>query len=325
MYHQFGHPAHVLTIENRSTIAPKSDEMVVRTILRPINPSDLIPITGAYAHRTSLPGIPGYEGIGIVEEVGNPILKSWLGKRVLPLRGEGTWQDYVTAPARWVVPVPDSIADWTAAQLYINPVTAWVLCTEWLKLKEGDTLLVNAGGSAISRVFAQLSNIVGFRYIAVVRNDVYTRELKHIGASHVIHSSSSRLVEAVLELTNGRGADFAIDCVGGQAGKNLAYAVRPFGTLTALGLLSGEPVDWWDVTKQKDLSVNLFHLRHWNRGVSEKTWHETFETLMTFIGQGLLQLMTPRETYDLTNVHTAIKNLNKQQANNGKHFLASDH
>lgn len=76
MYHRFGHPAHVLTIENRSTIAPKSDEMVVRTILRPINPSDLIPITGAYAHRTSLPGIPGYEGIGIVEEVGNPILKS---------------------------------------------------------------------------------------------------------------------------------------------------------------------------------------------------------------------------------------------------------
>ena len=39
-------------------------------LVRPINPSDLIPITGAYAHRIPLPNIPGYEGVGIVEDVG---------------------------------------------------------------------------------------------------------------------------------------------------------------------------------------------------------------------------------------------------------------
>ncbi|MFU1888403.1 alcohol dehydrogenase catalytic domain-containing protein [Bacillus wiedmannii] len=44
----------------------KENEVLVRMLVRPINPSDLIPVTGAYAHRIPLPNIPGYEGVGIV-------------------------------------------------------------------------------------------------------------------------------------------------------------------------------------------------------------------------------------------------------------------
>ena len=50
---------------------------------------------GSYAHRISLPTIPGYEGVGIVEDVGTYVSQDLIGKRVLPLRGEGTWQEIV--------------------------------------------------------------------------------------------------------------------------------------------------------------------------------------------------------------------------------------
>ena len=46
-------------------------------LVRPINPSDLIPITGAYAHRIPLPNIPGYEGVGIVEDVGAGVTRAY--------------------------------------------------------------------------------------------------------------------------------------------------------------------------------------------------------------------------------------------------------
>ena len=46
--------------------------------------------------------------------------------------------------ADFVVPIPDSIDDFTAAQMYINPLTAWVTCTETLNLQHNDVLLVNA-------------------------------------------------------------------------------------------------------------------------------------------------------------------------------------
>jgi NADPH:quinone reductase-like Zn-dependent oxidoreductase len=123
-------------------------------LARPINPSDLIPIRVAYSHRISLPNIPGYEGVGIVEEVGPLVSRNLIGRRVLPLRGEGTWQELVKTSAEFAVPIPDSIDDFTASQMYINPITAWVTCMEVLKLSPNDVLLVNACGSSIGHIFA---------------------------------------------------------------------------------------------------------------------------------------------------------------------------
>jgi len=103
------------------------------------------------------------------------------------------------------VPLPDSINNFTAAQMYINPITSWVTCTEILMLKPDDVLLVNACGSAIGRVYSQLSKVLGFRLIAVTRNNHHTEDLLHLGASYVIDTSTVPLYETVIELTNGVG------------------------------------------------------------------------------------------------------------------------
>jgi NADPH:quinone reductase-like Zn-dependent oxidoreductase len=68
-----------------------------------VNASDLIPITGAYRHRTPLPAVAGYEGVGIVTDA-PASFAHLLGKRVLPLRGQGTWQRYVDCPAEYAIP-----------------------------------------------------------------------------------------------------------------------------------------------------------------------------------------------------------------------------
>lgn len=69
-FYEFGSPIEVLRVESKSVQPPKDKEVLVRMLARPINPSDLIPIRGTYSHRISLPCIPGYEGVGIVEDVG---------------------------------------------------------------------------------------------------------------------------------------------------------------------------------------------------------------------------------------------------------------
>lgn len=112
-----------------------------------------------------------------------------------------------------------------------------------LQLKPGDVLLVNACGSSIGRIFAQLSNILGFRLIAVVRNNNYTKELFQLGASYVINTSEESLHNIVKELTNGIGVTSAIDSIGGVDRTELASCVKPKGILLSLGLLSGTPVN----------------------------------------------------------------------------------
>src|SRR5699024_2064367 len=265
-----------LKIEYKDIQPSKEDEVLVRMVARPIKPSDLIPIRGAYSHRISLPNIPGYEGVGIVENVGSLVSQSLIGKRVLLLRGEGTWQEFVKTSAENTVVIPDSIDDFTAVQMYINPITAWVICTQELELKPDDVLLVNACGSAIGHVFAQLAKVLGFRLIAITRNDTYSKDLLKLGASCVINTSVYPLRETVMNLTDGGGADAAIDSIGGAAGNDLAFCVRPEGAFLTLGLLSGIQVDWAKITEKTKVNAKLFHLRHWNKRVSASVWQETF-------------------------------------------------
>lgn len=322
-FYEFGNPKDVLKVENKNIQQPMDHEVLVRMLARPINPSDLIPIRGSYSHRISLPTIPGYEGVGIIEDVGPLVDASLIGHRVLPLRGEGTWQEYVKTSVDFAVPIPDAIDDFTAAQMYINPLTAWVTCTEVLRLKPNDVLLVNACGSAIGHIFAQLSKIVGFRLIAVTRNNKHTKELLHAGASYVINTSENPLYETIMALTNGIGADAAIDSVGGQSGTDLAFCVRLGGNFLTIGLLSGIQVNWREITEKAQVHANLFHLRNWNKKVSIDTWQMTFNHLITLIHDKRLRLMPMDAQYDLSNIKEAVHSVEVSEKNKGKIFLTS--
>lgn len=183
---------------------------------------------------------------------------------------------------------------------------AWVICTEVLALKPGDDLIVNACGSSIGRIFAQFSRILGFRLIAVTRNNIYTEELTQLGASYVINTERTSPYDAVMELTNGRGAKAAIDSIGGPSGTNLAYCVSPNGIFLTIGLLSGIPVNWAEIMNNNKINTNVFHLRHWNQKVSTRKWHETFYQLIQFVHEKQLILTKPQVQYHLSDVKKAL-------------------
>lgn len=322
-FYEFGSPKDVLKVEYKVLEPPKDNEILVRMLARPINPSDLLPIRGAYSHRISLPNIPGYEGVGIVEDVGSLVSHHLIGKRVLPLRGEGTWQEFVKTSAEFAVSIPDSINDITASQMYINPITALVTCTEVLKLRPNDVLLVNACGSSIGHIFTQLSKVLGFRLIAVTRNNKYTEDLLHLGASYVIDTSKVPLYKTVMELTNGTGADAAIDSVGGSSGNELAFCLHPNGNFLTIGLLSGVQVSWADIINKAKVTANIFHLRNWNKNVSADKWQEIFNQLITLINDKKLSLMMVDSQYDLLNVKKAVNVVESSKTTKGKVFLTS--
>ena len=115
VYDRYGPPAAVLSLK-RTPLAPLAGGRVrVRMRYAPVNPSDLIPITGAYRHRTRLPAVPGYEGLG--EVVAAPFgSRLTAGQRVLPLRGGGTWQRFIDLDETWLVPVPAAVDDLLAQE-----------------------------------------------------------------------------------------------------------------------------------------------------------------------------------------------------------------
>jgi NADPH:quinone reductase-like Zn-dependent oxidoreductase len=306
-FHEFGEPQDVLEVKRREVTPLKPDEILVEMIVRPINPSDLIPIRGAYRHRIPLPCIPGYEGVGSVIDIGSSVQKSMLGKRVLPLRGEGTWQQYVKTSSSLSIEVPNFITDDEASQSYINPLTVWIICKELFKHSNNSYLLVNACNSAIGRIFAQLSVVFGYRLIAVVRSSAYTEDLLQLGAWHVINCSQSDVYKTVMDLTMGQGVHAAIDSIGGNEGYELALAVRRGGFFLSIGLLSGLQVDWKRIAIELDIQSKIFHLRQRIQWISVDDWQNSFLQIFALLRQKQLILGKAEARYNLIEITKAVQ------------------
>ena len=307
LYRRFGEPAAVLQAEDIPVPEPGVGEVLVRLGTRPINPSDLLPVRGAYPHRTPLPSPAGFEGVGWVAAVGSAVTALSAGDRVLPIGGPGTWAEFKCCRADACVPVPDDIPDDAAAQLFINPVTAWAMLTDVLALPAGAWIVANAAASAFGRVLAQLSAALDFRLIGIVRRRAQIDPLQALGAAAVIDGSAEPVVERVCALTNGAGASAALDAVGGNDGARLLDCVAPGGVLVNYGLLSGRPlVLASDGARARQIAVCAFWLRDWLTKVPPAHRRIAFDAVIDLAARGVLTFKVAAR-YPLEEIAAAVR------------------
>lgn len=152
----------------------------------------------------------------------------------------GSWQQFVTVPASELVALPDGISDEAGAQFFINPVTVIGLL-EASGAKAGDTVVITAAGSTLSRMLIAAARKRGLKTIGVVRRADAVAELKSsTGVDEVVvFSGSEPLAEEVKRLTGGRGAHSVIDSIGGDISRELGAAVRDGGSVWLYGLMGG--------------------------------------------------------------------------------------
>lgn len=321
IFSRFGEPAEVLELRELEQPIPGAGEIVTRMAAAPINPSDLIPVRGAYRHRTPLPGVPGYEGVGVVVARGEGANVA-IGQRVLPLRGAGTWQQYVRSPAACAIAVPDSIPDGLACQLYINPLTAWLILHEALALDAGDVIVANAGGSAFASVLVQLTRRRGVRVVLLSSDPKRTARLLDLGAHAVLDAVRGDLQSRVLALTGGRRAAAVLDAVGGAEGAALAHCIAPGGSFIFYGLLSGVPLAL-SAREVDALGIRLrgFWLRHWLEHTTPERFQAAFRQIISVVMEGDVALPEVACSYPLDHVREAVLAA-EQRGRAGKVLLA---
>ncbi len=222
------------------TPEPGPGEVRLRMGLRPINPSDLLQVQGVYGRMPRLPATAGLEGVGVVEALG-PDVGGWkVGDRAVPLGAQGTWAEALVTPADNLVPLPPELPEAQAAQLIVNPLTAWLMAGE-LGLGPGMTLLQSAAASVVGQVMIQLARLRGFRCVNLVRRPEQVTHLWELGAESVICTSDPDWREALAQALP-QGAEAGVDAVGGALGGEMVKALKPGGTLLVYGALSMEPL-----------------------------------------------------------------------------------
>ncbi|XVS62151.1 zinc-dependent alcohol dehydrogenase family protein [Actinosynnema sp. CA-299493] len=307
VFFRYGPASRVVTLEDRPRPRPGAGEVLVRVRARPVNPSDELFIEGRYGRRPTLPTVPGFEGVGTVEETttGGGLA---VGQRVA-LSSQGTWQEYVAVPETDVVPVPDRLADPVACQLTVNPLTA-LLLTRQLALRGGDWLLITAAGSALSRMVLHLAHRIGVRCVCVVRDGDHD-DLTRAGATAVVNTATDDLVGRVRELTGGQGVHAVLDVVGGEPGSTALRCLRDGGQAVVLGMFDGGAITVEPhALVFGDVTVRGFWLPHQLSRQTAEVRAELTERALDLLGTA--DFAAPiAAAYDLDDVITALDHVHR--------------
>jgi NADPH2:quinone reductase len=238
LFRETGEPRKVLRLEEIGEKEPGSDEVSLRVFFSPVNPSDLQMVRGRYGYQPNLPASPGAEGVAIVIAVGSGVTDIRAGDRVICFGTWNLWRERVICKAAHVVRVPAAIGDEAAATCYQNPLAAWALTQSVRRLGPGDWLLQTAAASSVGKLVLQLSKVYGFRTINVVRRRVEAEVIRVLGGDEIICTEDEDLRGRIQELTHGRGLEYAIDCVAGDVGGEVARNLAPTGEMVQFGALS---------------------------------------------------------------------------------------
>lgn len=241
IHNRFGDPAEVLVHGDRPVPQPGPGEVRIRTLLAPIHNHDLWTIRGQYGYKPELPAIGGSEAVGIVDALGEGVEGLAIGQRVAAASVHGTWAEYFIAPARMVIPMPDAIADETAAQLIAMPLSALMLL-EFLQARPGQWIVQNAANGAVGKALAMLANARGIHTISLVRRDAGVDELRALGIAHAVATSRADWQDEVRKILGDTLAHAAVDSIGGKASGELLSLLGEGGTLVSFGSMTGEPM-----------------------------------------------------------------------------------
>jgi NADPH:quinone reductase-like Zn-dependent oxidoreductase len=266
-FHAYGEP-DVLCYEDVPEPEPGPGEVLLRVRAAGVNRVDIALRSGQMAGRlpVRLPHTPGLEFAGEVVALGDDPGAARVGQRVAPLyqlacrgceqclagreevceRGSifgvhrpGGYAMYASAPAEALVVLPDGLSFPDAASCQTTLGTAWHALVTRARLTAGETVLVTGAGGGVGTAAVAVARHLGARVIAVVGSEWKADSAIAAGAD-VVLTATHELTAAVLESTDGRGVDVALESAGGESFRAALAALAFGGRIVVVGGHAGD-------------------------------------------------------------------------------------
>ena len=205
-----------------------AEDCMVKIEAAALNRADLMQREGDYPPPPGCPEWMGLEIAGTITEVGAEAAKksNWkVGDKVCALLGGGGYAQYANVKYDMLMPVPENCSMIEAAAIPEAFATAYLNLFIEGKIKEGDTLLMNAGASGLASVIIPMAKAFGIRVITTVLTEEIAKSISHLGADRVVATNKENIADVLKEeLESGHPVDVAIDCLGGEImGKCIHY------------------------------------------------------------------------------------------------------
>jgi len=202
-------------------------EVVVDVHAASINAADWKFRSGAYERHSQkkFPLIPGRDFSGVVSAVGQGVTDLKAGDAVfgvLEAGREGTYCEKIAMTAAIIAKKPDALSHVNAAALALTGLTAIDSVDNTLKLKRGETILIQGGAGGVAGFAIQFAKHIGARVITTTSaaNRDY---VKSLGADEIIDYNTQDFTKVV------SGCDAVFDTVGGDVAQKSFAALKPGG------------------------------------------------------------------------------------------------
>lgn len=246
-----------LRYEDVEVPTPKANEVLIRLKYASLNRRDLFITYGMYPGM-KLPSILGADGAGEVVAVGEQVTNMKMGNAVvinpalnwgenrachgpehhiLGMPSDGTYAEYVVAPAENVFTKPEYLSWEEAAALPLAGVTAFRSLMFRGNLKKGENVLIPGIGSGVALFALQIAIAHGANVFVTSSSDEKLEKAKRLGAKGGVNYRAENWVKEMKKLMD--GADLIIDGVGGDNFNNLINLANPAGRIVNFGATSG--------------------------------------------------------------------------------------
>jgi putative PIG3 family NAD(P)H quinone oxidoreductase len=239
---QFGGP-DVLQIAQRGTPAPGAGEVLIKVVAAGVNRPDIAQRYGKYPPPPGASDIPGLEVSGHIAAKGEGVVQWQEGDAVCALVTGGGYAEYCIAPQSQCLRLPSTLTMIEAAAVPETFFTVWTNGFERGRLKAGETMLVHGGSSGIGTTAIQLCTAFGARVFATAGSDAKVEACQRLGAEAAVNYRTSDWVEAIKQLTAGRGVDVVLDMVGGDYVSRNLEVLATDGRLIQIAFLKSSKVE----------------------------------------------------------------------------------
>lgn len=273
----------VLEAEPITLAAPGEGQVLLRHTAIGVNFHDCYVRSGLY-QTLPLPGVPGLEGVGVVEAMGPGVAGFGAGDRVVYMTRE--YGGYSTArliAASHLLKVPDGLDDRAVASSFLRGLTAHALVRQVTAIRPGQTVLVHAAAGGVGRLLCQWASHLGATVIGTVGSEEKAAAARENGCAHTILYRTENFVDRVRDITGGRGVDVAYDPVGKDTFEGSLKALAMRGHLVNFGQASG-PIEPFRIALlfEKSNTITRPNVFHYFTGAEREVMVKAlFEALVT--------------------------------------------
>jgi len=228
---RFGGPEVVRVVDDVDP-RPGPGEVCVRVLAAGVSFTDALLRAGSYLGGPKPPFTPGYELVGIVDEVGRDTSRLRKGDRVGALTVWGADAECVCVPEKYAVKVPEDLDPAEVVSLVFPYMTAYQMLHRTARVRRGESVLVHGAAGRVGTAVLELGALAGLRLFGTA--SARDREtVERLGAVSIDYRKGD-FVRRVRTLTRG-GVDVVLDAIGG------AVSLRSFLALRRGDPLVGDP------------------------------------------------------------------------------------